>query len=144
MSGLLAASIVAGVLLGAAARVAMRWVAIDAGLDPGFSIGGSIEVLAFGVLIGSPVALGLGAAACRWRLPHGSGLAAASALLIVLSVVPPPAARSAIATVPDSMGQALAVFAGAFLLYGLSLELLVHRCRKRRRFQRRSARRRSR
>ncbi|MBY6205795.1 hypothetical protein [Halomonas denitrificans] len=128
---LLAAAIAAGLLLGVASRMAMRAVAIDAGLDAGFSIGGSLEVVASGVLIGSPLALVLGVAARRWRLPRGSALGASSILFLVLAMGPPPAARSAISTVPGSVGPALAMFACAFFLYGLGLELLVGRCRNR-------------
>jgi hypothetical protein len=45
-----------GVLLGIAARLVMRFVARESGLDGAFSVEGSLEVVIFGALIGAPVA----------------------------------------------------------------------------------------
>jgi S1-C subfamily serine protease len=49
----------AGVWLGIAARIAMRFIALEAGVSPGFSSGGSLEVILFGAMIGMPVAAGV-------------------------------------------------------------------------------------
>lgn len=39
------------------ARLVMRGIAFEAGGSEGFSIGGTLEVIALGVIIGTPVAL---------------------------------------------------------------------------------------
>ena len=48
----LPAAVLAGVALGVAGRLLMRLIAIEAGMSAAYSTGGSLEVVAFGVLAG--------------------------------------------------------------------------------------------
>ena len=54
---LFGSAIVAGLVLGAAGRAVMYFVALEAGEAAGFSLGGSVDVILFGALVGTPVAL---------------------------------------------------------------------------------------
>jgi hypothetical protein len=112
----------AGATLGVGARVAMRLVALEAGVGASFSAGGSLEVVLFGALVGAPVALGVWA--CRWRfhLPDGTGVTAGVLLFAAMAAWQPPAARSALGATPDAPLATAALFAAAFLVYGLSLD----------------------
>lgn len=105
----------------------MRLVALAAGLDPGFSWGGTGEVLATGLFIGVPAAFLF--VATR-RLIPGPGVwrgAAFGALLFLLLVVlPPPAARSAAGAVGRPL-LTLSLFGPLFLLYGIVVELVRRR-----------------
>ncbi len=120
----LVAGLVGGLVLGVGGRVAMRLVALGAGLDPGFSWGGTGEVVATGLFIGVPAAFVF--IATRRFIP-GPGVwrgAAFSALLfLVLVVVPPPAARSAAGAVGRPL-LTLSLFGPLFLLYGIVVELV--------------------
>jgi hypothetical protein len=49
----LVASCLSGLALGLAARLAMRFVALESGMAGGFSAGGSLEVIAFGAIVGA-------------------------------------------------------------------------------------------
>jgi hypothetical protein len=102
----------------------MRGVAVEADVRRGFSIGGSLEVVAFGALLGAPVALAFWAARRRWRLPRGAGTAVGLLLLAVLSIFQPPAASSALGATPDSPLATGLLFTAAFGSYGLLLDLL--------------------
>jgi hypothetical protein len=90
----------------------------------GFSIGGSLEVVAFGAILGAPVALAFWAARRRWRLPHGAGVAVSLLLFAVLAIFQPPSASSALGGTPDSPVATGLLFAAAFGSYGLLLDLL--------------------
>lgn len=121
-------SVFAGLLLGIAARGVMRVVALESGLDPGFSLGGSLEVIAFGALVGVPAA----AVYLAWRVRHRSaswwpGLFFGAGLFAVLAIVQPPAARSALGDTPDTPAATAAAFAALFVAWGASLEWLARR-----------------
>jgi hypothetical protein len=120
----LAVAMVAGAVLGLASRVAMRLVAFKADVAPGFSLGGSIEVVLFGMLIGTPIALVVSACRRRFSLPAWTGVAVGLALFASFTVWQPPAARSALSTVPDAAFTTAACFAAAFVLYGVVLDVL--------------------
>ncbi len=53
MARMLVSSVACGLLLGVAARLVMRFVALEAGIPAAFSPGGSLEVVAFGAGTGS-------------------------------------------------------------------------------------------
>ncbi len=128
-AGLLA-GLAGGLVLGVGGRVAMRLIALGAGLDPGFSWGGSVEVVATGLMIGVPA--GLVFIALRRLIPGPSiwrGAAFGVLLFLALVIVPPPAARSA----SESVGRLLltvGLFGPLFVLYGIVAELVARRLRR--------------
>ncbi len=120
---------VAGTVLGVLGRLAMAGLAWVGGSRPNFSLGGSADVVAFGLLVGFPAAAVL---AIWLRFAPGravwKGLGVGLALFAFLALVPPPAARSAAAGAPETVRQAaVPLFAAAFALYGLLLGWLMHR-----------------
>lgn len=117
-------ALLAGLALGVASRAAMRVVALQSGVDPGFSAGGSGEVILFGAIVGAPAAMVYWI--CRWRygLPTGSGVVAAVVLFLVMAAWPPPAARSALRDTPDTPLATAVLFALAFVVYGVVLDVL--------------------
>jgi hypothetical protein len=128
MARLVRLSVVAGVMLGLAARVVMRLVALESGLDPGFSLGGSLEVMAFGGLVGAPAAAAF--LIVRGRLLVAGwwpGLVFGAALFVALTLAQPPAARSAMAGTPDTPAATVLAFAAMFVGWGGSLEWLARR-----------------
>ena len=64
----------AGLILGLGARLAMRVVAMQADVGPEFSLGGSVDVVLFGVMVGAPIALMFWAGCYRVGLPPSSGV----------------------------------------------------------------------
>lgn len=118
----------AGVLLGLAARLTMRWVALESGVSPGFSTGGSFEVVALGVALGAPAAfLFFLVQPQAARMRPWSGLLWGLALFALLAAFPTPAARSALADTPDTPLFTAVAFATLFAAWGLSLALLQRR-----------------
>ncbi len=116
-----------GLVLGLGGRLVMRLIALAAGLPPGFSLGGSVEVFLTGFFIGLPAALVY--AAVRQLIP-GPGLwrgAAFGALLFVMLVLfPLPAARSAAGSV-GQLPLTLSLFGPLFVLYGVVVEFAGRR-----------------
>lgn len=86
----------AGLILGVAARIAMRVVALQAVVAPAFSWAGTVEIVVFGALVGAPVALVFWACRARLHLPPWSSVAAGLLIYGALAVWPPPSARSAL------------------------------------------------
>jgi hypothetical protein len=120
---LVMASVVSGVLPGLVARLAMRFVALESGLEGGFSLGGSVEVVAFGALIGVPSALPFFLARRRLQMSAPwPGLLWAAVVFVALALVRPPAALSALEGTPDTPAATVAAFAVAFAAWGLLLE----------------------
>ena len=117
-----------GVLLGIAARLVMRFVAMESGLDGAFSVGGSLEVVAFGALIGAPIAWLFFTLRPRAhiRFPW-AGLLCGLGLFLLFSLVPPPAARSALADTPDTPAATALAFAALFVAWGWILEYVGRR-----------------
>jgi hypothetical protein len=125
LAGYVIRAIAAGLLLGVGGRVVMRAIALLAGLAPESSLGGSLEVILFGCVLGVPVALVF--FALRTRAEPGAwwpGLATGVALGIGITLIPPGPARGALAGTPIHPGIAIALFLGLFAIYGLLLELL--------------------
>lgn len=121
-------SVLAGLLLGVGARVAMRVLAWLSGAAGGYSSGGSVEIVIFGALVGTPVALAVFTLRQwrRWR--HGwVGLWTALLLFAALAAMPSPSARSALAASPLSGATILLVFAAVFVVFGLWIDLRWHR-----------------
>ena len=117
-----------GMLLGIAARLVMRFVAMESGLDGAFSVGGSLEVAAFGALIGAPGAWLFFVLRPRVNLPiPWAGVLCGLGLFLLFSVIPPPAARSALANTPDTPAATALAFAVLFVAWGWILEYLGRR-----------------
>ena len=117
-----------GVGLGVAGRIAMRFVARESGLLGAFSVGGSLEVVAFGALLGAPIAWLFFALRPRVHLRSPwAGVLAGCGLFLVLSLVPPPAARSALAGTPDTPAATALTFAVLFVGWGWILEHVCQR-----------------
>lgn len=123
----MAEATLAGVLLGAAARLAMRVLAWLAGTSGGYSRGGSVEIVVFGALLGTPIALAV--MLLRqwrgWRHPW-VGVWTALALYIGALARPSPSAQAALASSPLPGWQILLIFALVFVAFGLWIDLRWH------------------
>jgi len=129
----LAIALASGAVLGVGGRLVMRLVALEAGLNAAFSLGGSIDVVMFGVLLGAPITLVF----CwlRARMPVGvpwGGVIVGGAVFVVLSVVPPPAARSAMAGTADTGWVTGVMFAGLFVGWMVGVDAVWGRWGRRR------------
>ena len=118
-------ALVAGLLLGVASRVVMRVIGLLSGGVEGFSWGGTIEIVLFGILIGAPIALFFLALRSHldWRRPW-AGVALGVALFAATALNPPPSAASAMAGTADPPLATAALFAALWLGFGLLLEYL--------------------
>lgn len=126
---LVAASCLAGLVLGFAGRLVMRFVALESGMEGAFSMGGTIEVVAFGAIVGAPVAFLFltvlrrpPAGAIPWR-----GAVVGLTLFALMALIPPDAARSALQGTPDTPAATAAAFAVMFVAWGVWLEHLAGR-----------------
>ncbi len=118
------AAVLAGIVLGVAGRLLMRLIALEAGLPPGYSTGGSLEVVAFGVLLGAPVAIVFWLVRSRISLLRPfAGLTLGTAMTIVLTLLPPPSAQSALAGTNDTPLITLFGFLVLFTAWGAGLEI---------------------
>jgi hypothetical protein len=125
-AGLLAGAASGLVLLGAAGRMAMSGLALLAGQPLRWSLGGTLEVVAFGGLLGAP--LGALYALLRRRAGRPSLVLGAAYGLLALAAcvaVPPPAARSAFTGSGSPWLPVLALFGLVFAGYGVLLERLL-------------------
>ncbi len=129
--------LLAGIWLGVLGRAVMAALAMVGGSRPRLSLGGSFEVVAFGVLIGLPATI-VFVVLRRWvpGPPVLHGALVGLALFALLVALPPPAARSAASGSPQEVRlAAVPLFGLAFLLYGLTLGWLGSRladCARRR------------
>jgi hypothetical protein len=116
-------AIAAGIALGAAARIVMRLIALNAGSVEDFSWGGTIEVVVLAVAIGTPIALFFLAlrSHLEWPKPWG-GVALGTSLFAATALRPLPSAQSALAGTADSPLATAALFAALWIGYGLLLE----------------------
>jgi hypothetical protein len=122
----LAAGALSGLLaLGLAGRLAMSVLAVMAGNPVRWSLGGTLDVLAFAALVGAPAGAVYGLlrdlGPPRWWRGAAYGLA----LFALFVLVPPPAARSAFSGVRALWLPVLALFGAAFTAYGATLEWLL-------------------
>ena len=121
-------ALVSGVLLGVAARFTMRLVALVSGVPVSFSVGGSIEVIVLGALLGTPLALGYLLLRRRTHRTHAwHGLGFGLAAFGMFALFPMPSAESALASTPDSPAVTAVAFALLLGLWGIGLELLGRR-----------------
>jgi hypothetical protein len=120
--------VVCGVILGIQARIAMRFVARESGLEGAFSLGGSLEVVTFGLGVGAALAWLFFIA--RHRVPLRSPWAGALyglAIFLVFATAPPPAAQSALANTPDTPVATALLFTILFVGWGCILEFVYQR-----------------
>jgi protein-S-isoprenylcysteine O-methyltransferase Ste14 len=124
---LAAEAILAGVLLGTAARVAMRVLVWMSGSAGGFSRGGSVEIVVFGALLGAPAALAV-LAIREWRGWQHPWVGVWTALALYLAAIarPSPSAQSALAASPIPGWQIFLLFGLVFLVFGLWIDLRWH------------------
>jgi hypothetical protein len=115
-----------GLLLGVAARLTMRFVALESGVATGSSLGGTVEVIVYGALIGVPLALLF--QIVRPRLGMRRPLAGALfglAVFMLFAAFPPEPARSAMADTPDTPAATALAFAVLFVAWGVALEFVA-------------------
>ena len=121
-------SLLSGVLLGLGARGVMRAIAIESGLPVAFSLMGSVDVVAFGTMIGAPVAFVF--LILRGRLSvrrPWAGMGCGLLLFLILALFPPPSARSAMTGTPDAPAATAFAFALLFALWGIFVDSLSRR-----------------
>lgn len=116
-------AILAGLAFGVAARIVMRVIAWTAGSTEAFSWGGSIQVVAMGLLIGAPIALFFLMLRSRleWK-PPWAGVALGASLFTASALRPLPSAQSALTGTADPPLATAALFAALWIGYGLLLE----------------------
>jgi hypothetical protein len=120
-------ALVAGLLLGCGARVAMRVLSWLAGTPAEFSSEGSVEIVVFGTLLGAPFALAVFLLR-RWRgwTHPWVGLWASLAVFGALAARPSPSAQSALAASPLPGVAIVLVFGLLFALFGLWIDARWH------------------
>ena len=118
----LAGATLGALFLGLGARIAMRLLAISIGRDTGFSLGGSLEVIAYGAIIGT-ITGALWALFHKWLAgpwwAHGTALGLIS-YAGTIATLPAHLADTA-RPFADQMTAVLALFGLCFLLFGLTL-----------------------
>ncbi|MFN0179086.1 MAG: hypothetical protein ACKVZ0_09820 [Gemmatimonadales bacterium] len=117
-----------GLVLGLTGRLAMRFVALEAGMSPGFSTGGSLEVIGFGTLVGAPIAAAFFFLRPRIRVQGPwPGLFIGLLMFAAFALLQPPSARSALSATTDTPAATAALFGGVLAAWGLGLEVLHRR-----------------
>ena len=119
--------LIAGLFLGIGGRLVMALIAVSEGVRQPPSLGGSLEVVATGVLIGTPAGMLYYLVRGRIRTAGWwTGMAWGGLYVTLLALVPPPAARSAVEGIgPHIVPLTLILFGALFVLYGILLEALV-------------------
>lgn len=122
-------SLVAGIVLGAlfiggGGRVVMRILAHADGRDPGFSAGGTAEILIYGALAGGAGALAyMALRKIRWPWPV-LGLAVSIVTFAGTLLTLPPHIAATAEPFRGMMPIVLCLFGACFLAFGLSLAAL--------------------
>ena len=116
-------ALVAGLLLGCGARLAMRVLSYLAGTAAEFSTGGSVEIVVFGTLLGTPLALVVFLVR-NWRgwTHPWVGLWVSLGIFATLAARPSPSAQSALAASPVPGVVILLVFGALFASFGLWID----------------------
>lgn len=118
-----------GLVLGIGGRLVMLLIALAADITPGFSLGGTAEVLATGFIIGIPAGLFFIAVRKHIRVPGlWKGGLFGGILFLILVLIPPPAARSAVAGVGHRfLPLTISLFGPLFVTYGIVVEAIMQR-----------------
>ena len=117
-------ALVAGLLLGCGARIAMRVLSWLAGTAAEFSTEGSVEIVVFGTLLGFPIAL------CVFLLRNWRGwthpwvgLWTCVGVFVAVAALPSRSAQSALAASPLPGAAIVLVFGVLFALFGLWIDV---------------------
>lgn len=118
-------AIIASLVLGTAGRAVMRFVAWESGEAAGFSLGGSVDVILFGALVGTGVALGFWLVRPHIPLPAPwLGVILGLSLFVGFVWFPPQSARSALAATPDTPLFTALSFGGLLVAWSVALDVL--------------------
>jgi len=109
------------VILGIGGRLLMRAIALLAHAEPGFSFGGTLEVIAFAALVG--LASGPVFAIFETRLPGSEMLKGAvfGVLVFLVVILLPGDAKNAAFAFPELFPATIATFAALFIAFGIAL-----------------------
>lgn len=121
-------ALLGAILLGAGGRIIMRLLTLHDGREPGFSLGGSAEIVAYGAIVGLLSGAAYGALPGRWK-KHWVLVGAAwggLSYLAALLTLPAHIAQTA-APFRDIMVFVHLAFGGSFLAFGLALARLRRR-----------------
>lgn len=127
----LSAGLVAGtVIIGIGGRIAMRGIAILAGVPGGYSWGGTLDVVAFGLITGiiSGVVFGL---VEKYAFTNHilTGLLFGVLVFVCLLLLPIDA-KGAARGFPELQGEIHLIFGGLLLIYGMALTFIYKWCLK--------------
>jgi hypothetical protein len=122
--------VIGGVVAGVVSRLSMRGVALAAGMEPGFSIGGTLGILIFGAIMGIPFALIFAGVRRFIPLPERWKGLAYGVILGILFVVAPFLffAEGELDLIPPSVG--ILLFIPLPLIFGFSLTIVEPRLDK--------------
>jgi hypothetical protein len=94
--------------------------------DSGFTLGGTMEVIAIGLLFGSPGALVFAVIRKKIGTPSlWKGALFGLLFFIILVLIPPPAAVSASSGLRNILHMTLTLFGILFMAYGVIVELFL-------------------
>lgn len=123
---LLIAALLAGVLVGVAARLLMRLIAVQSGLAGEYTRHGTLAVVLFGTLVGGPLAAAFWLSRPRLPIrPPFAGLGLGALVTVLLILYPPPSARSALDATPDTPALTWLGFGLLLMAWGVALELMT-------------------
>ncbi len=122
--GLFCGMMAGGVVLGVGGRMVMRALAVIAEREVEFSFGGTIEVVAFGAIIGAIA--GAAFVAIKKYLPGAAplkGMSFGLLAFLTLALVRPPSVERSAAAFEGYLSPMVLMFSAAFLLYGIALAI---------------------
>lgn len=125
--GAFCGAITGALVLGCGGRLIMTLIAVIAGLAPGYTAGGTLEVIAFGAIAGT---LAGAIAPLAWRLAPllRIGRGSLYGLLVYLAVILAPGeAKMAALSLPELLPLTLLLFALLFAGFGVALTSLLSR-----------------
>ena len=124
--GLICGLIVGAAILGVGGRIVMSVIALMGNLTPTWSLGGSVDVIVFGALVGA--AMGLVYVFVQKYLPGPrlvKGLLAGLLLFGTMALIRPASAQSAMAGFTTLTIPVLLMFGTICLIYGAALAAVV-------------------
>lgn len=123
MSGLVLGTLI----LGVGGRLLMRGIALTAMGEVGFSAGGTLEVIAFGALVGMPSGIVFALLKPYLRSnPVVSGIGFGVLVFLAVLITPGDAKKAALGF-PDLFPFIIGAFIGLFVIYGITLSWMVDR-----------------